>query len=510
MKFSTMESQDPTQPRPTEIRGVSPKVESPSPGGVDPWSEPPTLSYSPLSLARDFWNHWRTDQGAGGRSGKLARSSLEEIKIHRRSADVCLFHWPSDAAEKTSPSYSSNQGSPLHRWQPARMLHPELTNAHRFDIIGAECQLKVRIRGTPPDSFREQLQTLCEEADAVVTKPFLTESELTRRLEELVRPFLPPPEPSNKPRFWNLLNVSLMLFLAGVALLTAAGVQHYRWQQRVAQIDASPGIEVISHSNRWGRFRLDVLRDPLSPPLVTVLQSLGMEPHDLDLRERPFVSGEPLFVAKRAMSQSDPAATQSENEAAAEVTAQIASQARNEARLDMVRALMELPPDLKLTLTDDRLTAVGTLSEPAYTKLQQAPRRISWLRSVDLSQVRDLTSENIVMLKEGIEKIPVEFIPSASILPEASQLRLQSLGSELKLLSDEVNLKKQGVRLQVQANHPDIDPLTLARRIETLIRDLTRIGMPGKWYDATAGLLDSSGPNTITLRLTLVPLESEP
>ena len=504
-----MESSDPSQPRSTEIRSASPKVESTPTQGLDPWLEPPTLSYSPLNLARDLWSTWRTNQNPGGSSQKMARFNLEEIKIFRRSIDTCLFRWPQGAAENTSAS-SPNNATPPYLSRPARLLHPELTNAHRFEIIGAECRLLARIRGTPPDTFREQLQALCDEADVILTRPFLSEPEIHRRLEELVLPLLPPPEPSPSPRFWTLLNVSLMLFLAGVALLTAAGVQHYRWQQRVAQIDASPGIEVIAQSNRWGRFRLDVLRDPLSPPLVTVLQSLGMEPHDLDLRERPFVSGEPLFVAKRAMPQSDNAATPGENATTHEVSSQIANQARNEARLDMVRALMELPPDLKLTLREDQLTAVGTLTEPSYTKLLQAPRRISWLRSVDLSQVRDLTGENIVNLKEGIEKTPIEFIPSASILPEASKLRLQSLGSELKLLAEEVQLKKQGVRLQVQANHTDIDPLTLSRRLETLIRDLSRLGMPSGWYEASSGLLDSPGPNTITLRLTLLPTELEP
>ena len=439
----------------------------------------------------------------------MASSSLEEIKIHRRGTDALLFRWPQDTAEHTSAS-SSNTATPLYSIRPAKLLHPELTNAHRFEIISAECRLLARIRGTPPDSFREQLQALCDQADVVLTKPFLSEPEIHRRMEELVLPFLPPPAQPPNPRFWTLLNVSLMLFLAGVALLTAAGVQHYRWQQRVAQIDASPGIEVIAQSNRWGRFRLDVLRDPLSPPLVTVLQSLGMEPHELDLRERPFVSGEPLFVAKRAMPQSRSEATPGENAPSQEVSDKIANQARNESRLDMVRALMELPPDLKLTLLENQLTAVGTLTEPSYTRLLQAPRRISWLRSVDLSQVRDLTGENIVKLKEGIEKTPIEFIPSASILPEASKMRLQTLGSELKLLADELQLKRQSVRLQVQANHPHIDPLTLSRRLETLIRDLSRLGMPSEWYEASSGLLDSPGPNSITLRLTLLPSESEP
>jgi hypothetical protein len=371
-----------------------------------------------------------------------------------------------------------------------------------FKVIGSLCTVTAELSGELPPYFRERLQNLCDDANATLMDPLLGDEERMNQLKNLALAAQTQNITRPQNSGWSVLTLFGLFFLAAAMLLGATGVQHYHWQQAVRKIDEVVGIEVISHTTRWGRRQIEVLRDPLADPMSTILKAVGLDVDGVDVKERPFVSGEPMLVASRAkMNPSQPLLSNPpEQEPSLVDSAEIVSSMR----LDMVRALIELPPDLELTLSEGRLSARGTLSEPTFGKLARAQSRIPWIKSVDVSQVRNLTEENITSLKNGLEKTQIEFLPASSLLPDASKLRIQTVGSELMMLAEETKLKKQSVRLQFYASHPDVDPSLLMRRVETLVQALQREGMPITWFDPGSGVLEAKSPHSVSLRIQIL------
>lgn len=384
-------------------------------------------------------------------------------------------------------------------------------------VVGKRCEVTARVSGNPPIATRADLQHLCDVADEVLGDRETGHAERTFRLKQVAAGHLKKKAPVVARQFWQPLTLLALLLTGTAVLLGSVGVERLRWERMVSQLDAEPGIEVISHSAAWGRRKAELLRDPLAKSVSALLLEMGCDPASVQVTERPFLSAEePIFAARQQTELSFARQVTDETRdakndlqklvhktAAALATGptppaaldQLSAQVLAQVRIDLVRSMAGVPADVELRLADGVLTAKGALAEPAFSKLAEAPRAFAWLSEVDMQQLRDLTAENITALKDGLEKIFVEFVPASSILPEASKLRLQSIAAEMVLLAAELERKQAHVRLRLRAAHPLLDDATLEQRHQLIRRELERQGVPAAWWDVQPVMLDAPGPN---------------
>ncbi len=491
---------------------------------------------------------WRGEDVAERVREKTHWHSIDEIAVLDRDSRACLVRACREGAASSEAGSLLSEiplfglASRLMLVQP-RKSEDEESSAHVDDrpvqtlvIVGERCEAAARITGHPPRTFRFELQRLCDHGDRILADRTASRQEQIGKMRHIALPLLKSKEPVIARHFWHPVTMLAVVLVIAVLMFGAAGLEHLRWSWVVAQLDAEPGIEVISHSSVWGRREAEVLRDPLARPLSEVILELDADPAEARITERPFLSADTAILAVRQQAQlafvrqiseetsdsrqlSKKYAEQSKaalaemkavRPASAVSPAEISDQVLAQVRIDMLRSLAELPAGLNMELHDGVLAVRGDLAEPGWSRLQESQSKLSWLKKLDLSQARDLTAANIAKLLAAIEKAVIEFIPASAILPETSKLRLQSAASDMALLAAELRLKKQSARIELGASHPLLDPAMAGQRGETARSELVRLGVPPGWLDAAAAIREAPGPNSLSLRIIINSNPSPP
>lgn len=469
---------------------------------------------------------WSGDEVAESIREKAGWHSVDEIAISRRDESVPIVRVGSAVAADEDDWLASNPVfSVTRRYQESRHAADEFQASSSVDelpvhtvvVVGDKAEIAARITGHAPLGLRDELSTLCAAADEILGDFEAGRSEWVFRLKQLATPALKKTGPEVARQFWNPVVILTVFLTAGAVLLGSAGVEHLRWAGVVNLIDAEPGIVILSNSSAWGHRQIELLRDPQARSVTDLLLQFGCDPAAVAVHERPFLSAEKPLKAARDQTQRTYASrvAVTADKPASEANPDMASEAMRESvladvRLDLLRTTLDLPGDLHLTLSGGVLAAHGALSEPAYTRLVNAPRKLGWLKKVQLDQVRDVTGENIEALWQGLEKHHIEFVPASAILPEASKLRLQSVASEMNLLAADARLKQSIVRVQFCASNPQMDAGTIESRVRLVRRDLERQGVPAAWFQPAMDVLDAPGPHTIAFRINLESPTAEP
>lgn len=487
---------------------------------------------------------WRGDDVADYVRARDEWHTVDEVAIVERSSGIPIIRvggtsdTPPDEWVAANPRFGVItrylQREPLTDEDPA--VEEIVAASETMVVVGEGCEIRARVSGHPPGHLKGELQELCKAADAVLGDKAAGRAEFAVRLNQLALPLLKKKGPFVAEQFWNPITLLTVCLTASAAILGSAGVEHIRWEKMVKQLDSEPGIEVIHHSSVWGRRQIDILRDPLARNPAEVLLGMGWNPARVNIRERPFVSAEePLFAARKQVeldfarkisdetraSRDDMKKLVDQTSAAlAKVRvdgtermaspAAISAEVLSSVRADLVRTLTGMPADLGLSVRDGVLVAKGKLAEPTWSRLANAPRTMPWLKGVDLTGVRDLTGENIAKLSKDLEKMHVAFVPASSILPEASKLRLQSVASEINLLASELRLKHRAVRMRFCAAHSMVDAGMARQRVETVQRELERLGVPPELLDLEGGFLEAPGPHSIAFKTVIQPSPSQP
>lgn len=405
------------------------------------------------------------------------------------------------------------------RFHPACDMADEDQPVQSFVVVGAKSEIAAQVTGFPPLGFKEEMQSLCVAVDSVLEASDSGRAERVARIRQIVMPALKTSGPGMASRFWKPVVVVAAALVAAALLFAIAAVQHLRWEGVVSQLQAEPGIEVLAHSAAWGHRKAHILRDPLARPVGPLMREMGVNPGSVSITEHAFLSADPSITAVRqslqpAASPGTGVATTARRPADSDgkpaLSEQISQQVLRDVRLDLLRSTLALPPDLEMALSGGELIARGALAEPAYTGLATAPTKLAWLKKTDLSEVRDVTAENISELQESLEKTHVEFVPASTILPEASKLRLESIASELRLLVDEAKQKRTSVLVRFCAAHPLVEASSAAMRAEIIRRELIRLGTPEARFDQSSMLFEASGPNVVSLQINLQPSSPAP
>lgn len=464
---------------------------------------------------------WRGDDVAQSIQEKAAWYRVEDVVVYEHDRRVPIVRVGDAVAENEGDWLASNPVFCVtKRYLAGRRDSFEEPSDDRSNeqpvqaivVVGKLVEIVARIVGHPPAGYRQELQAVCDAADAIIADHEAGRAEQVFRLKQAVAPALRTKEATVARQFWNPLIILASTLTLGAVLLGAAGVEHLRWQGIVNEVDAAPGIEVISGSIAWGHRQLEVLRDPCAASIFELLLRAGCDPLSVTIRERPFLSADEAMMAgrkKAARASTLPVAATAASPTTADEDA-LRRELLADVRLDLVRSTLDLPQNVELSFENGELAARGALAEPGWSRLANAPKRFAWIKSLNLDQLRDLTGENIAKVQSSLEKYSIEFAPVSAVLPEASKLRLQSVSSELRMLAHDAVLKRQSTRVQFRVTDPSIDQATAEARVALIRRDLERQGVPGTCFTPSGGHLDAPRVGAVGFHIVLEPLSDEP
>lgn len=174
-------------------------------------------------------------------------------------------------------------------------------------LVGLRSRLAVRTLGYPSEDLREVLQSVCDEADALLDEPMASAQSRQRLLQPLLRKALIRSGPQAAP--WNTAGALRFLCLIGIG---AAGLgflvvkEEVAWQRAIAKLDAELGIRVTGTEVRWGVRHIEGLRDAMSAEPVDVLRSLGRPLDHVEFNLDTVVYREPSAAGSKTLPHPSP------------------------------------------------------------------------------------------------------------------------------------------------------------------------------------------------------------
>ena len=137
-------------------------------------------------------------------------------------------------------------------------------------------------------------------------------------IERLLQRALMKHTPAASP--WTVQTAIVLGSIAAIAILALATYyanQERAWQQAVRAFSEEPGFQIVGESTSWGKREIRGLRDPLARDPKVLLKQLDIDPDEVVLKFKAYVSAEEPFMKARKAAGPHPimAANAKENEA---------------------------------------------------------------------------------------------------------------------------------------------------------------------------------------------------
>jgi OOP family OmpA-OmpF porin len=273
---------------------------------------------------------------------------------------------------------------------------------------GAYATLVAVIRGNPPESLRETLQTILTRIHAErgqALQAFNGDSSTFRDVEAQLRECVElrqeRPAPARARLPWPALLIG-----AGLLALTGWGVflwwrDSSAWQNYLSLLRAQPGIVITDAGRHDGKWQISGLRDPLAADPVQLLRKVSIDPAWVVGHWQPYQAFNAPLVLKR------------------------------------FAAALQPPPSVTLAVANDQIIARGSAS---YGWLQRARAYVSALPDgaprVDFSQIRDIDSGVLGRLRASIQAKEILFGYNESLPADTQNAVLDELAMQLRELED--------------------------------------------------------------------------
>jgi hypothetical protein len=119
-------------------------------------------------------------------------------------------------------------------------------------------------------------------------------------IERLLQRALMKHTPATSP--WTVQTAIVLGSITAVALFalfTYYAKQERAWQQAVRTFSEEPGFQIVGESTSWGKREIRGLRDPLARDPKVLLNQLGIDPNEVVLIFKAYVSAEEPFMKAR-------------------------------------------------------------------------------------------------------------------------------------------------------------------------------------------------------------------
>ena len=237
---------------------------------------------------------------------------VEQVFLIHAETGLLLEHVPEESSK--DGDVISGMLTAIRDFVTDSFAPRETGEMRRFNIgdvsvlaeTGPRAYLAAVVRGQPPDSLRERLETTLETIHlqfstalasfAGNTAPFADARPL---LEDCLETVLSTDR--SRPRAGMARFAWAIPVVLAIALIGALWMRSNRqWSRAVASLEQEPGIVVVRAERDGGRWRFAGLRDPLAASPAAVLAAAGGDTTKLDARWEPYVSTQPPLVLARA------------------------------------------------------------------------------------------------------------------------------------------------------------------------------------------------------------------
>ncbi|MEQ1680738.1 MAG: hypothetical protein ABL950_09060 [Nitrospira sp.] len=290
---------------------------------------------------------------------------------------------------------------------------------------GSHAYLAGVVRGTPPETLREDFQAAlddihAQQPDALIhfdgdAAPFKT----TRTCLEncLHAHYEPPPRPSAL-KLW-ILGGAMILLLSWWGVM--AYQTHARWSNLLVELGTEPGMVVTVAKSTLTGYHLEGLRDPLAKDPSAMVVEAGLEPSSIKAVWSPYYSLDPQLVETRAHS------------------------------------MLHAPTTVKLSVEGDTLVATGSAS---IEWARETKRLATLVPGISLYRDEGLVTTSIPDLLERVNRTVVRFRSGSSIVEPSERATLGAVSIALRELDQAVSQSGQRVRLEVLGSTDDTGPVT--------------------------------------------------
>ena len=241
---------------------------------------------------------------------------------------------------------------------------------------GPHAVVAVIVRGTPAAKLREAMQEALGEIQRSYSAQLINFNGDTSAFEGC-RIYLEQCLESEYRRKEHSLTPAY-LFLGATAVVVVALAfwtvwPRWKWGNYIERLRAEPGIAVIDEGRSGGKFRAEILRDPLAADPVIYLFEAGFGEEDAELRSEPIHSFHPAIVVRRA------------------------------------EALLKPPASVKLDISDGALSAEGSAPSAWVSEFRTRAPAIPGVDRTDDSRLIDETARILGELEREIENQSIEF-----------------------------------------------------------------------------------------------------
>lgn len=270
---------------------------------------------------------------------------------------------------------------------------------------GARMVIAARFQGEAPEALRTTLRQTLELLEMqllAVLDPFEGDLDPFERSDPALKSCLDYQLASPSPRPSGTL-LLLVLVLLGVTAWGATRLWQSRqfWDRALVHIDETPGIVVTEVGRDGLTRRLEGLRDPLAIPIAEALRDAGVNPTDVSVRFRPYLSLEDEMIMARA------------------------------------RQSLAAPLNIDLSLEDGTLRAAGRANHAWISRASITGASIPGVVALDLSGVVDTDQESLAEKAGALSRQQLRFVSGDIRLASGQGEALAAIADGLRDLYDE-------------------------------------------------------------------------
>lgn len=291
---------------------------------------------------------------------------------------------------------------------------------------GSHAYLAGVVRGTPPETLREDFQAAlddihAQQPDALThfdgdATPFKTTQTYLENC--LHAHYEPPPRPSVL-KLW-ILGGAVILLLSWWGVM--AYQTHARWSNLLVELGTEPGMVVTVAKSTLTGYHLEGLRDPLAKDPSAMVVEAGLEPSSIKAVWSPYYSLDPQLVETRAHS------------------------------------MLHSPKTVKLSVDGDTLVATGSAS---IEWARETKRLATLIPGIAHYRDEGLVTAPIPDLLERVNRTVIHFRSGLSTVELSERAVLGVASAALRELDQAASQSGQRVMLEILGSADETGPATL-------------------------------------------------